>query len=90
MSFNDSWSKKELKNECRLRGITYQGLNKYELIDELNSHDELNPHVDHSWTKKELKAECRSRGLRNFSRLTKDSLIELLNTGKQQWDCLPV
>jgi len=77
MSFNDSWTKKDLKNECMKRGISWQGLrNKNELIEALNSH-----HVDDSWTKKELKAECSRRGLRNFSNLTKEGLIQLLNHG---------
>lgn len=77
MPFNDFWTKKDLRAECMKRGISCQRLrNKRDFIDALHSH-----YVDETWTKKELKAECRSRGLRNFSRLTKDALIQLLNTG---------
>ena len=71
--FTEYWTKKQLQAACRERGISYHGLNKCGLIDELNSR------VDHSWTKRELKDECGRRGLHNFNRLTKDGLIQRLN-----------
>jgi len=70
--FDHSWTKKELKDECRMRGISYYGLNKDDLVDELNSH------VDHSWTKKKLQAECRIRGI-TYCGLNKDGLVHELN-----------
>lgn len=48
--------------------------------DYSNPDDETN-FVDESWSVKELKQECWRNGLRNFKRLNKRALIELLNGG---------
>lgn len=37
--------------------------------------------MDGSWSNRELRTECVSRGIRNFTRLSKDNLIRLLNNG---------
>ena len=72
----EDWSKTELRNEIKARGLKCKNMkNKTKMIKTLEEHDDL-PYDE--WSKEDLKDELRIRGIRFSKNAKEKSLISML------------